>query len=71
MAPFDGMGWIEISVSREDIMKDGERIAENIMKNAVYEVMEDFITGTYTVRVGNPVLSYKRTGVKALKGTEE
>ena len=71
MSVFDGMGWVEISVSQEDIMKDGEKIGKSIMENAVYEVTEDLMTGTYTIRMGNPVLSCSAMGVKELEGDKE
>ena len=61
----------ELQAKLAEAMEDGEKISERIMENEFYEVSEDFMTGTYTVRVGNPVLTCKGTGVKALKGTEE
>ena len=71
MTLFDEMGWVEISISQEDIAKDGERIGKSVMENAVYEVTEDFMTGTYTVRMGNPVLPCSAMGVKELEGDKE
>lgn len=57
--PKEGVGWIEIAISPKDVMKDGERISKGIMENEFYEVTEDFMTGEYIVRMGNPVLPYK------------
>lgn len=56
MTLFDEMGWIEMTISQEDVAKDGEKISKSIMENAVYEVTEDLMTGAYKVRMGNPVL---------------
>lgn len=67
MGLFDEIGWVEISISKEDIAHDGERISKSVMENEAYEVTEDFMTGTYTVRMGNPVLPCSVMGVEELK----
>lgn len=71
MSVFDEMSWVEISISQEDVAKDGERIGKSIMENAVYEVSEDPMTGAYKVRMGNLVLPHSEMGAKVLEGVNK
>ena len=53
----EGMACAEMTFTKEEILRDEENISKGIKRNEAYEVTEDFMTGTYKVRVGNHVMS--------------